>query len=263
MKHVHIIGNSHVGALRSGWDMLAPEWGDRFKVSFFAAPAKVFAQLEHDPPFFGVRPGRGTPPRFIEVVEQINGMNRINLGEADLVLLVGRRYGRDELASVLADFSIAGIGHGTGRKPLSEAAFRAWVKDRVKDTDTIADWIRRLGARLILVPSPRPSEAVRELLDSAANKEQWARQDIDDAVIGPGLDLLEAEAAAVLETAGVRLLRHPKETLAPIGLTARHFARNSRRLVDEGLHDDEDLHHMNGEWGKMCLTAWLPQLSEI
>jgi len=255
MSRLSVIGNSHVGAIKDGWETIRPRWPGA-EVDFFALAGHKFdflapdarRVLRLDPVSASARPG------MVASLEKINGRTEIDLSGAGVVLWVGLAHPLAAIADILARFDIDGLrATGVGR-PMSPAAFEA-ICDALIDAALPGPAWRHWGApRLIVLPRHAPGATWLE--QNNAKALPWGPLAANPDGVAAALDLYYRRFESRLAAIGIGMFRQPTATLTPCGLTVGHFARGSMRL--KGVeHPETEVSHMNAEFGASCLDAFL------
>jgi hypothetical protein len=262
MTRIAVVGNSHVGALKLGWERVAARHPG-LQVEFFAAPGGHFNRLQMFAPLkFGAGPK--TVNRSAGRVEALNGRRWIDLAPADVVMLVGRSGGLGIMAALLAEHDVDGLPETDREMPprrLSAAAYDAFC-DAVAERSLTEPW-SSFGSRprLVLLPRTRPSEAALRGPATSYNRpwRQLARTpDKLDAGVERYLDRLAARLAA----SGGSLLRQPPASLAASGLTREDMTRGSLRTDGSTNHSQDDAAHANADYGALFWESCGARLSE-
>jgi hypothetical protein len=233
MTRLAIIGNSHVAALKLAWD--AGGFDDAVTVTFFAAPGRGNVRFEAED-------GALVPvsERTRESILHTSGADRVAPETFDAFLI----YGLHKSPALDEDISA-----------LSAAVRRALVIDRVTGQPNyrILTQLRSITDKPIFVGlSPRLAETGAALAAP---------------VVAP-----DAEYALLMEEVygplNARLVPQPAETLTAGGqATLGAFSQGSQRLVTPGRalrstdHGETDNTHMNADYGRLWLAAFLPMLT--
>jgi hypothetical protein len=261
VKRVLIVGNSHVAALRSGWETLAASLQDRVDVAFFSAPVPFFDKLGFDAPLYGdVSPNAMTPDQ-IEFLAKLNGRTRVDLESFDEILLAGMYWpGRNEIAAFLKIFAIDGLYEAAKPQRLTVAAFTELYQAVIEERTVGGLWSTLLRPRVILMLSPMPLSILSQIDPGALLwKEVWASPEIDMDKMRPILDYQRTLAAGLYASRGMTLLPQPAKTLTDIGLTQDIYARDRVSLAGSPNHKF-DAYHMNGAFGAICLQSYFDRI---
>lgn len=262
MMRLLIAGNSHVGALRKGWDRLAAEHAGNVAVSFFAMDANRLGRMVFTQGRYGV-PDGAQDPEILRLTQAINGCRAVVLAEHDHVLLASAPFRDYGLARVLSQFDVDGLAPAAGRRRLSWAAFEATLDDLIRAGETtlpIQAWARALPGRVSLLIWPRPVEAVRRAVPAKGQANPWQAVTLDDAAMRRALDCLEARLTRFYQGLGVRVQPRPPAVLNAAGFTAPRFKTGSMPLSGSAVLPDHDFIHMNAEYGAIVLRDFLSGL---
>lgn len=225
-----VLGNSHVAALKEGWD------------SIRAAHPGV------DLVFFASRADR---MRGMTAVDGCLVAANASL-ERDIAFTSG---GRAKV--VPSDFDLFLICGGLMvprlDRRLSSAVRMAVVEDVLAASLAVplARKLRSVSERPIwLLPTPRRT-APPGVATSLATCLRYAE--------------VHAMLAARIDLAPMRLVAQPAHTMPDGWHSAEHFSRGSKRLdigdsLSGALHEATDVWHMNGDYGRVCLEDILPAL---
>ncbi len=253
MRRVLVIGDSHTGAYKVGWPLIAARHPD-VTVDVFAVPMPHTKALRLSPSLELALPP-ATAPEVVSLVERINGRRSVRLADADVVLCAGFRSGADVVLALLADSDVDGLRAAGSERVLSAAAFaefRASLAARFVPPPAWRGWTDR---RLFVAPHPLLAETVTRSQEPAtrAVRRIAARPQGVMAAVSAYLDDYEA----VLGRHGVGLLRQPAATIGASALTLARYSRGSPRIVSGKPHSREDHTHMNAAYGALCLTTLL------
>lgn len=256
MTRIAIIGNSHVGAPRFGWERVRERFPD-VDVEFFSAPGRYFPLLE-------LTPERRLhfPDKVMEelgaasaALDRINGRRGVDLAASDLVIWVGYGWPTTEIDDLAATYDVDGLPAAGNARHLSQAAFDAVCDALVEETLPPAEWRGWSAPRLVLGLRPMralPAEGkrARRLQGSPGRR----------AAVRAARDRFLDRLRAALDGAGVGLFPQPDETLTPFGATRMEFSRGAVRMRSGKEFPPEDNSHMNADFGRLWwerLLAWL------
>jgi hypothetical protein len=247
---VCVIGDSHLAAMKLGWEDMQAAFPD-FTLTFFGAPFPLIERL-------AVRNGTIVPTQWKTEVffrHTSGGEARID-GSYDRVLLCGMKFSIWRVLGVYKHCR-AEDEKSDGRLPLSDPCYRRTLEDHLADTTCIATFklLREIGATPVgIVPTPFPSEE-SDMLE----RRYQARARGDEARVAQHF----ADAA---ETLGRRLGFAPY--LAPASLLASPIATKAACAKDSvGLrldsvpHAQDEHNHMNAAYGAAMLRGILPALA--
>lgn len=259
MTRVAVVGNSHLGAIKLGWDRLAARHPE-LKVEFFAAPGTHFHRLEMFAPLkFGLPPqsDSGTGARL----DKLNGRRWIDFAGFDAVVLVGRDGGFTTAATLLANHDVDGMPEAGARSRLSPAAFEAFCDAIAAGSLPAEPWRDWGRPRLYMMPRPRPGEPLLSLPPKDGGHRPWRRLAGAPAKLRAGLAFYRDRLEAQLAAAGITLLTQPAATLSDSGLTREDMTRGSLRIDGDVGHGEEDVGHANADYGALFWEAYAPRLA--
>lgn len=226
-----IVGNSHIGALKRGWDEQVCRAFPEVSLTFFGARNSMMSGLLVE----GDRLLPGTPELAAAIAFTSNGCASIRPVDFDLILAIGMCAGADQQVQNFAG-------------PYSQAArlfamVDFWGKSNLLK---LLDKIREISDVPIYAgAAPLPAARDEAPLPMAVYR-----------------DFAEAVEAQVFSLLDVAFVPQPEATLAHGGATIARFAKGSARL-EVGLENDGQAHrtgeanHMNAEFGVIWLEAFL------
>lgn len=261
MTRVAVVGNSHLGAIKLGWEQVAARHPE-LQVEFFAAPGTHYYRLEmFEPRKFGLPPGSssGTGERL----DRLNGRRWIDLAAADVVVVVGREAGFNAAAGLLAEHDVDGLpeaGPELAPRRLSAAAFAAFADAIAARSGLVEHWRNWDRPRVHLLPRTRPAESA---LRGAATPElrPWRRLARSPEKLLAGIDSYVDRLEAEMAAEGVVLLRQPAASLSAHGLTRENMTRGSLRIDGDVGHGEDDVSHANAEYGALFWEAYASRLA--
>lgn len=234
MTRICVIGNSHTGAIKTAWDRMAADWPG-VAVTFFAARARATEGLE---------PKDGKlVPKSADLAAQMaftsGGPALIDPADHDL-FLVYAGYEHIRVASAFDQVSRA-----LAEKTLLERAEESLLLHHVRNLRAITD--KPVYAALTPVP--------------------LAPRDKPPATMPPHAQVVALLQAGVFDALGATLIAQPEATLAEGRTTLGRFATGSEKLATikdqaPGRHGGGDSVHMNVEYGRLWLTAFLQRLHQ-
>lgn len=261
MSKIIIIGNSHVGALKTGWDSA----GNRFPghdVSFFAAPRGSFSYMRLMPDLiFGLRNAVAPPgkqKKVSELVHRINGAETIDLKPASVVVWAGYVWPSVTVAELLSGADVDGIRETGARQRLSMPMFEAILHDLAVSAMPELQWHGWSAPALFLSLKPLPAVSVIEAKPDSA----WGEIARDPRGLREALELFYAIFSRHLSARNIRLIAPPEAALSPEGLTRPEFARGSHRLKGVA-HPDDEPYHMNADYGVLWLDSFFAMLDGV
>ncbi|RUO45160.1 hypothetical protein [Idiomarina aquatica] len=234
MKHIAVIGTSHVGALKQAWKELGNEL-NRYKFTFFAARSSMY---------------RAAGVRFLT---HSNGILSPKTEQLDAAFAY--TSGQPTGDVVLADYDAIWLYGFTPRVTLDfvegvSAAFKQKCFEQIatkKSACYVAEVIRNEGFSGPIVVSPPPMRIIEQqpTIVTPDNAYQSYLQ---------GYSLC-------LETFKTTLLVQPEASLTREFSTVSHYGVGSAKLDVSGdgeiKHPESDVSHMNKEFGKVMLRSFL------
>lgn len=256
MKRVAVIGNSHVAALKMGWERISNDYSERISMRFFAAKQPLLEFLAFDKERFGaIDPGKYKKDQLAEL-EMTNRGLTINLADFDEVLFPGLKYPEAEIFEILREFDVDDLPANNKARRLSLPAFQAFIDECIRATHVDANWFAPRQARVTFMRRPRPRKSIMRP-DTPPENPNNSFSDISDVSLWAANDLLDERLHAFFRNAGVNFAPQPKETLTTACFTRDELARGSVRLTTGKQHPDNELFHMNAEYGRICMHAYL------
>lgn len=258
MIRLLITGNSHVAAIKGGWDRIAGDYAGRVAVEFFAASAAHWRHLVFDGSRYGAL-GPDVSQDVLDVVIKINGRTHVDLAEYHHVLLVGGAgNGKfEQVARVTGAYDIDGLTARGKPQRLSWAAFIATLDGQ---SPGLRRWSKAAPGRVSVMTSPRTLETVLVPDTTSQRNDPLCGMDLPDADIRRILDAYDACRAAEIRAHGLGVIATPAEVLGPSGLTAARFKAGAVQLGKSKEQPEEDLQHMNADYGAIVLRDFLDRL---
>ncbi|SDD84579.1 hypothetical protein [Kordiimonas lacus] len=269
MKKLCVIGTSHVGALKTGWDAIKAEQSD-WDIVFFGAPDfGVTERLRH------VK-RRGSKLVSVEKYTReyfkvtSGGQAEIDLEAYDCFLVQGAGIGINLIMRTIYSFFRSERHAMSGGNVLvSEACFSDAVKGLFLSSVAarLADEIAAaVDTPAYLVPSPCPSEGL--LSATKTSKKVWMEIMRNWQKIHAAGDhiVLEDQYRAGLDAVraqGYRLIDIPAEFYSAPCFTKHEYCKGSEWLQDAKYEasPDDDYLHMNGRYGATLLKSFFETVS--
>lgn len=227
-----IVGNSHVGSLKLGWNQIKDQ------------------MPEHDIVFFG---SLGARLRHLRIKEGTLVTADAQL-QKDLAATSGQGAVIDPRAFDAVILCGLQLVFPRLRKGVSRAVVKMTVHDIVDD---------KLAFRV--------AERFRKVMTNrfwmASNPLRGARGDEPEGGTYHPYDMLLAEVQQAFQVPGVTFLGQPPETIRPDLRTPAQFSAGSTRLLAADdtqeliAHPANDISHMNGDYGRLWLQHNLPQIA--
>lgn len=253
-----VIGNSHIAALKLGWDTVRAENGPERDVvapTFFGAPRDGIRHVRLE--------GESLVARRKDITDYFKlisgGQDRIRLGDFDAFLLVGLNVSSKRILRFYKTHAWVGLG-GTGGKVMVHPAFaREFLAERYGDTRMVD------LAATIRTATGRPVVAVAE-----PHWASWARSspDVPDygwrSAIASGDSPAIAQAFKEAVTSALapyaQFVPQPDETVEDGIMTRAEFNKDASRLIT-GEGGGTDASHMNADYGRVLWSAVARALS--
>jgi len=237
MRKVLIFGDSHLAALKLGWDTqpVQPNWS----VQFFGAPSMSLTELRSrsDGAVFAAS------DQLSRKMHALWGVSEVRPDDYDVICMVGMATTALSFAKSVAPEDAVPMAPDE-----LQAAARRLVSNSLA-AQTIRTVRQVTGQPIIVIETPAPGlyadGTFRGRGPSSATPESDA-QAFSDALLW-GLRKMD----------GVDdVLRQPADTKATTFFTKPEYSRGSVRLtVQTHEHKDEDRRHMNGDYGIKVLQA--------
>ncbi|MBY5970334.1 hypothetical protein [Halomonas denitrificans] len=233
-RKICVIGNSHVGALKTAWDLM-PEWHSENELVFFAARANGMSDLHLE--------GKHLIPRSLKLEESIRftsgGLSNIDVSDYDIFLI----YGLQMEAFFIEQDTF-----------FSAAVIRQSVIDSVSNTLSlhILKQIRSVtDSGIYIGHCPLP-----EL--QSVEEEVYSTEDYIS-----GVEVMNDE---VFKSFRAKLIPQPVATIVNGAFTKPEFSKGSKRLSvgddrDEQEHPEHNRKHMNDAFGREWLSHFFEQAS--
>lgn len=264
MKRLCVIGTSHIGALKTGWDSIKTEQSD-WDIVFFGAPDYgVKERLRHVK-----RSGSKLAPmekytrEYFEITS--GGQSEIDLDAYDCFLIQGAGISVSLIMrSIYLQFRSERHAMPGGNILVSDACFSDAVKGlflssvAVRLADDISAAVEK---PVYLVPGPCPSDGL--LSARKATKKVW-REAIQNwqKIHAAGDDLVLADqykaGLDAVRAVGYRLIDIPEELYGGPCFTKHEYCHGSEWLQDNKYETspDDDYLHMNSRYGAKLLNAF-------
>lgn len=237
MRHL-LIGNSHLAALKLGWDQIKKKHKGT-ELMFAGARGQQFRRLHLDGNVL-----TSSSPQGRNMIERLAGTSDpIDVSTFDRVWIVGAQYA--VLPYIRLYLNYRSEDHpslGTKAQILSAPTFALAASSVFDDSsgNGLAQELVALGSAVGIITQPMPSHA-------ALSAGRWAALD-PDTDLAPIADMFNRGLNDVADRLEVTVHTQPTETLQTPITTRSEFARGSAGLRDN-RHDDDDVIHMNGDYG--------------
>jgi len=233
---IAVIGNSHIGALKRGWDGGVSKEYLGVSLTFFGARNSAISALS-------VNAGR-LIPETSELAQSFavtsGGQREVNAAEYDVFLAYGMcRELRGQVENHAGSFSSAA---------LTQASLDYWASYNLLKT---LDKIKQA--------TERPLFAGHAPLAAAQKAEDLTQDDYHT--------FLAAAQRLVFDLIPAKLIGQPGATLLDGGATRAEFSKGSERLAvgkpdDNSPHIATEVNHMNAAYGALWLRAFLSRVAQ-
>lgn len=259
---VAVLGNSHLAALRDGWESLRAAHPD-VTLDFYGAAQRDLRPLDVTPA--GIEPRKAEARASFR--QTSGGPERIAFAGLGAVVIVGLAFGFRQALEIYPGHGTWRLSPAPDRVMLPEDVFRAALAARLGAT-LAAETARAIhaagGPPVFLMPQPNYADAFPEAPSSPAQgPDQTALRIATSAGDGPGLEALwRAAAADAAAGAGAHLLAIPPTMLTRGCLMEAVWSIGSRPLhtAQGPAHRADDHWHMNAAYGRAVLEHHLPTL---
>ncbi|MEZ5724158.1 MAG: hypothetical protein R3E47_03545 [Paracoccaceae bacterium] len=256
MRRILIVGNSHVGAIKLGWEA-APR--DDVDVRFFAAPQRTFISLRLSDELQLALPDEiKDRPRLPhrKILTELNGTNSANLAEFDEVMLVGWPSGADQLAALAVSCRLDASNTSQPRNTLLSTPARKAILERLAQSLRPAAEFEKIDSpRLYLLP--RPTLAETALASDYWAYRNWRTLQREEASLLSLIEEFDGIRREDLGSVGISYLGQPPETRIQLGGTAAQFLAPDAGYIDPKKPSLRGDHiHMNATYGRICLDRF-------
>jgi hypothetical protein len=255
------IGNSHLGAIKAGWNISA-ENHPGVSAQFFGAPQSSFVDTK-------VENGR-----LVAKSERAQQMFRVTSGgsievvpgDYDLIVFVGLSYSHEPLLDLYESYRGDDQGNPEGDFQLvSTSYFIAMCKSRLSRIAAIDYRAQMLaaGTPIWIYPTPMPGENAPNMQSESQTPTGLRRFALlqQAARWGDGCSLFDifASAGHAFEREGIVVFEQPAETRVSGIFTRGEFNRNAPHVAALAghVHDQGNFSHMNADYGAIVIRQIL------
>lgn len=255
MTRIAIIGNSHVAALKMGWDLIEADY-PHLTVVFFASAGKLAQTRTLQGKVFGFLDPKPSPN---EVIFGNHSERSIDLATFDHVLRVSEAKKESLLATVLETTVVDGWPADGRKHHMSVSAFEALVGYAAQVQLMSSDWRNWDSPKVTSCPAPYPDErclgnnkqprlARWRVLAVRPDELLWLRE------------IYTEKHRAFAEKHNIGLLTQPPETIGPTALTLKEYSEGSFRMDVGKMETSEEYIHMNAVFGQLMLEQYFDQI---
>lgn len=251
MIRVAIIGRSHVGALKLGWDKVADQYPDH-EVSCFASIGSARSKIRLIGKVYGYHNDTPAPD---EIIFSHPEARRIDLAQFDHVIHAGYPTREEVLSTIFEDYDIDGAPQGGAPNRMSASAFSALIDILVERRMMNSKWFDWAQPRIWVNPKPYPD--MRCLQGDDPDFEHWQQLCKDRALLDWARKEYTRRLHDTFVQRGITLLPHPAESIAACGLTDTHYSKGSFGIRRNRTHDERDFAHMNADYGALVMQDFI------
>ncbi len=261
MTRICLIGNSHVAALRQGWDIVSPEFPD-VAADIFGAHTKVLRNTGSEGSETIVSAQK--PVWRFSKDDESHQTSRIDVAAYDCFVVAGAGF---EARCVVKTYNWLQFPALNGRKEqiVSRMVFKGIVQRLLEQTAAfhLVGLLTKLSTRpIFLVPAPMPADKGFADLQSETMAPWIAAAQSQNAEL---LLAVYDEAVNDLMSQGLHFVPQPLSTLAGPLSSQQGYSENSARLrfVMDELHPETDYFHMNGAYGAILWRDIIAQFRAL
>ncbi len=246
MRHL-VVGNSHIAALKLGWDQIAKK-NRGTELVFAGVRGEQLNKLYIDGDILTAR-----SPRARQMMAKLAGTeDPIDVTTFDKCWVVGCQMAVLPFARLYRNYrSESHPDPGKNCQILSDEAFGLAASTALTNASGIV-FARDLATREVelgLIPQPMPSHAVFDI------RPGW--RDVSDVETQQTIASMFIDAlGSAAEELGAFLALQPASTLHTPLTTKAHLARGLSGLIDNA-HAENDIMHMNGDYGRQVIEEHL------
>ncbi|MCD2181236.1 hypothetical protein [Rhizobium sp. GN54] len=256
-RAICVIGNSHIGALKLGWERLKGNYDHQ--LSFLGVPGAHFRKL-------AVQDGKVVATTQISqrYFSKTMDTEAIALESYDAIIVVAAGLGllkTMELTDRWRPYWLlddGALGASAEFDLVSTKVFEELVAAKVRKSfaHKFVSRISQQGAAAVLyMPTPLPSS-------DAKLRTQYTNPVLGLLTGAKGRELASVYFDAVEKVMrSERVMRPPAHILVDGAMTDSRYSRGSVRLDSESDHPEHDLQHMNADYGALILEAALDRLA--
>lgn len=256
-KKICVIGNSHVGALKLGWEQIKDKHSQ--DLSFLGVPGIYVRDLAIQDG--KVVPTSDTSRRYFAKTARAEA---IELDRYDAVVMVAGGLGLVKTMALTERWRPYWLldertrDDQTEFELISDRLFRELVASKIRRSFAnrfVRGVARQSSARPLYVMTPLPSSEIRS--------KPSADPVLTFLAGANGAAVVSLYRGALEQVMGKRkVVLPPAKALVDGAMTDIRYSRGSLRLDGVSEHPDGDLQHMNADYGALMLEAIFSRLSE-
>jgi hypothetical protein len=243
MTRVCFIGNSHLAAVKLGWDAVEADYPD-IACNFFGAPANALSRLSLDGDV--LVPTNNALTRKLKIVS--GGSTTLRPSDFDAICCVGLRFGfYNWLQALLGLHSYTVPAVREESTLVSNSFLRHSARNWLEHTTAllVMRMVRSVcSVSIFMLPVPLPGEVLLNQLNADAAPSD---QVLVSLAALHRIFQAEAELCAIAE--GFRLLPQPPTTIVSSCFSRAEFRKGAVRLLTGVEKSADDCTHMNQSYG--------------
>ena len=249
-----MIGNSHLGAFKLGWDKIRADYPD-VAPEFFGLARHTFRHTELVDG--AIHP---TKPELVEKLQMISGgQDRVPLADFDAFIVVGFTRGVTKILRYITDHGIAGEMNDRSQLISFEMLQEAWTEYM---ESTPGPHVLRLIRQVSDAPVVIHKRAMLSagMLDKESTRGEFYKSMAASGDAPYAADLLNRLMAPHLDD-NMIAISQPEETVWRGVLTKKKYSVYSKPLLESyNAHAEDDVTHMNAHYGATCMAQALETL---
>jgi hypothetical protein len=261
VKKVTVVGNSHIGALKTAWMELSRLY-EGIEFDFFGMPGPASLKLR----FLGGSvlglPLNGECSEYeIDICRKLNSATSIDLADSDCIVYAGFEWRAEVIAQLIGMYDIEGIVETDAMRLMSAEAFASICRHTASKLPVCPDWSGWNGAPVHLLARPMPSELI---LKSSRRKDRvWFPLGEKGAHARNAFDIFKQEISRAIDSKGLDIIFQPDFSLADFYLTKERFSTGSLKFVNNDRHPQNEFVHMNASFGEISIRNVLENVLGI
>ncbi len=253
MARLCVIGNSHIGAIRRGWDTVSRNYPNA-TIDFFGSTGISMNTL------VAVDGLISSPDEEVrEMLERTSGGKKSIVPDSyHAFVVVGLGLSAESFSYVYKRFRPLAFARADMRL-ISRACYAATISGRLQTSLALqtARLVRSVSsAPIFCIPAPQPSSLV---LDEPIVDAEWLSE---PALMDVLHEAIVAAAAPIEAAEGFRFLWQPSETMERGPYSRREFGMNAVNLFGRPKGEQDRVFHMGPEYGAIVVRALLATLEE-
>lgn len=252
MKSICVVGNSHISALKGGWELIKDEYPSQ-QIRFFGGLKKSLMGLDNIDGKLGLHNAEDA-----EFFKKISGTDDfLNPDDYDVFLLAGMGLYANAIINNYWNYATPSTKNSVSAEYfISDEAYEDMFWQEVNDGMMlhVARTIRKVTKKKIYISwQPFLSEQLFQIEWRAKLFEPILAND-DYAFIYRNMQIISQR----LKDEGFDVLIQPAESITRKIMTKEDYSVGSVLLRPElnQKHKELDVFHMNAEYGKLCWQMW-------